>query len=186
MAAGLDPLWVARVARPPLGVYADHLAFESTGAPVLADELAEVTSRLDVQFPAEYSAFLLNWNGGVVGNFLVVETATGTIEVPSGVEWRFAQLTEVRHFEARPNDRLPPVTESLDIWLSRHVYIGRDPDMIGAIFLGIAGQDFGTLRILDTSVELEASLRFSEYRRAAFSSLGEFFQWLPQMPPSQL
>jgi hypothetical protein len=64
MAAGLDPLWVARVARPPVGVCCDHVTFTDSGHPVAANELAECEQRLLVRFGAELTAFLLNRNGG--------------------------------------------------------------------------------------------------------------------------
>src|SRR5436309_2054552 len=43
LARGLDPVWVARVSRPPLGVCCDHVRFERTGdsKPVTEKDVAE-------------------------------------------------------------------------------------------------------------------------------------------------
>ncbi len=89
-AAGLDPVWVARVSRPPLGVCCDKLTgdgHQTTSTPcaspplgVCCDKLtgrergqmikgADVDrfeGRFRITLPAQYRAFLLNGNGGSV------------------------------------------------------------------------------------------------------------------------
>ena len=65
MAAGLDPLWVARVARPPVGVCCDHLRFEGSGPVLRRKDVDEIDRWPGVKLPVEYKAFLLNHNGGV-------------------------------------------------------------------------------------------------------------------------
>lgn len=61
---GLDPLWVARVSRPPVGVCCEHIQFECSGPRLTVTDLDEVKRWPQVQFPDDYTAFLLNYNGG--------------------------------------------------------------------------------------------------------------------------
>jgi uncharacterized protein (TIGR02996 family) len=63
-AAGLDPVWVARVSRPPVGVCSDHIRFEDAQPATSGAELGAVESRLKLSLPAELRAMLLNRNGG--------------------------------------------------------------------------------------------------------------------------
>jgi uncharacterized protein (TIGR02996 family) len=65
MAGKLDPLWVFRVSRPPLGVCCDHITLQKGGPAVTATELDAVESRLGLTLPLDLRAFLLNRNGGV-------------------------------------------------------------------------------------------------------------------------
>jgi uncharacterized protein (TIGR02996 family) len=65
LAAGLDPVWVARVSRPPVGVCCDHMRLTDCGPVLTAEEIGEVEQRLGGSFPADFRAFLLNHNGGV-------------------------------------------------------------------------------------------------------------------------
>jgi uncharacterized protein (TIGR02996 family) len=67
LAAGLDPVWVARVSRPPVGVCSDHLRFSDPGEPrpaLTPADLDWVERRFQLTLPADYRAFLLNTNGG--------------------------------------------------------------------------------------------------------------------------
>jgi uncharacterized protein (TIGR02996 family) len=70
---GLDPLWVARVSRPPLGVCCDHIHFRETGPALTSADLDRIERQLNVTLPMHYRAFLLNYNGGVPepGHFLL-------------------------------------------------------------------------------------------------------------------
>jgi uncharacterized protein (TIGR02996 family) len=63
-AAGLDPVWVARVSRPPVGVCCDRVCFDESGPRLTAADIDRVQAALSCHFPAEYRAFLLNHNGG--------------------------------------------------------------------------------------------------------------------------
>jgi uncharacterized protein (TIGR02996 family) len=71
-ATGLDPVWVARITRPPGGICTDRLALTGRGPRLKPALLGDVESRYDLQLPAEYRAFLLNHNGGRL-NFPVRE-----------------------------------------------------------------------------------------------------------------
>jgi len=64
LAEGLDPVWVARVSRPPLGVCCDHLKFTECGPTLDEAAMAVVERRLGLSLPAQLRAFLLNYNGG--------------------------------------------------------------------------------------------------------------------------
>jgi uncharacterized protein (TIGR02996 family) len=64
---GLDPVWVARVSRPPHGVCCDRVRFTDPGEPrpaLTPADLDRVERRFDLTLPVDYRAFLLNYNGG--------------------------------------------------------------------------------------------------------------------------
>jgi uncharacterized protein (TIGR02996 family) len=69
-AVEFDPVWAARVSRPPVGICADHVRFHrplwaTQSRPVLRpSDLAWVETRFGITLPADYQAFLLNYNGG--------------------------------------------------------------------------------------------------------------------------
>jgi uncharacterized protein (TIGR02996 family) len=60
----LDPLWVARVSRPPVGVCCDRVKFRGSGTALSPTDVNVLERRLSVTLPADYRAFLLNYNGG--------------------------------------------------------------------------------------------------------------------------
>lgn len=62
MAVGLDPVWVARVSRPPVGVCCEHVGFEKRRSPTTAEALANIEHRFNLTLPDDYKAFLLNYN----------------------------------------------------------------------------------------------------------------------------
>ncbi len=64
LAEGLDPVWVARVSRPPEGVCCDHLKFRRGGPHLARKDVDEIDRWPGVKLPAVYKAFLLNHNGG--------------------------------------------------------------------------------------------------------------------------
>jgi uncharacterized protein (TIGR02996 family) len=64
-AAWLDPVWVARVSGPPLGVCCDRAVFVSDDPLPTAAQVDQVEKQSGVRFPAQYRAFLLNYNGGM-------------------------------------------------------------------------------------------------------------------------
>jgi uncharacterized protein (TIGR02996 family) len=67
-AAGLDPVWVARVSRPPLGVCCETVRFADVSdrpRPQLSSaDLDWLEARFGLRLPDDYRAFLLNYNGG--------------------------------------------------------------------------------------------------------------------------
>jgi uncharacterized protein (TIGR02996 family) len=64
LGTGLDPLWVARVSRPPIGVCCDHIGIAKCAIQLRPGDLDQVEQRFALKLPAEYRAFLLNYNGG--------------------------------------------------------------------------------------------------------------------------
>jgi len=72
IAIPLDPEWVARVSRPPVGVCCDHMQFHEyqpgSNRPELTPRaLDAIEGRFGITLPADYRAFLLNYNGGRPG-----------------------------------------------------------------------------------------------------------------------
>jgi len=63
LAVPLDAVWVARVARPPVGICADKIAIGATHAPATAADLDAAEAKLGFALPAEYRALLMNFNG---------------------------------------------------------------------------------------------------------------------------
>lgn len=63
-AAGLEATWVARVSRPPLGVFCDHVEFHTGEGPPDRGAFKEVEEEAEFRIPAHYRALLLNHAGG--------------------------------------------------------------------------------------------------------------------------
>ena len=145
LAEALDPVWVARVSRPPEGVCCDHLGFTECGPRLTADEVAAVAGRLGVAFPPEFVAFLLNYNAGQV-------TPVGTAPeqtpyaVSDDIEWGFYPIGHEfdmvhdieRTHRANGNDLPPPQAAVMNqlVPLAR----ANDEDLF---FLGVAGSRTG-------------------------------------------
>jgi uncharacterized protein (TIGR02996 family) len=64
-ARSLDPVWVARVTPPPVGVCCDRVRIHDRGTPIEPARIDQLEARLQIKLPPEYRAFLLNYNGGV-------------------------------------------------------------------------------------------------------------------------
>jgi uncharacterized protein (TIGR02996 family) len=64
LARRLDPVWLSRVTRPPLGVCCEHVRFAGCGPRLTAADLDDAETRLAVRFPYRLRALLLNYNGG--------------------------------------------------------------------------------------------------------------------------
>jgi uncharacterized protein (TIGR02996 family) len=62
--ARLDPVWLARVSRPPVGVCCDHVRFAVPGPVLSPTDIDQVEQRLGGVFSADFRGFLLNYNGG--------------------------------------------------------------------------------------------------------------------------
>jgi uncharacterized protein (TIGR02996 family) len=86
LGAALDPMWVARVSRPPVGICADKIVMRTKYPPATAADLDAVERRLKVTLPAEYRALLMNWNG-----------ASPSIGLPQQPP-EFHELTEIKSF----------------------------------------------------------------------------------------
>ena len=64
LAAKLDPVWVARVSRPPVGICADKIVMRTDREPATPADLDAAEKQLKFELPAEFRALCLNWNGG--------------------------------------------------------------------------------------------------------------------------
>src|SRR5688500_282818 len=60
LTAALDPVWVARVSRPPVGICADKIVMSTNHDPAMPADLDAVEARLKLKLPAEVRALLLN------------------------------------------------------------------------------------------------------------------------------
>jgi len=125
MMAELDPVWAARVSRPPHGVCCDRVSFSDADEPRPTLEPADLDwleRHFQLTLPPEYRAFLLNYNGGNPdpGHFRIpgrdyapgqYELAVnfGTLYSAKDVEidsdfdlvWRLQHLDEYRQHETR-------------------------------------------------------------------------------------
>lgn len=64
LAKDLDPVWVARVSRPPFGICCSRVRFTDCDPQLTEADLDMIAQRLGVALPLEFRAFLLNYNGG--------------------------------------------------------------------------------------------------------------------------
>lgn len=125
LAKGLDAVWAARVSRPPVGVCCDRIRFSDPGEPrppLTPADLDWVEWRFKLTLPADYRAFLLNYNGGnpYPNHFHIpslkyepgsYETAVNFPSIWSAAEpesdwdfdlvWRLIHLDEYREVETR-------------------------------------------------------------------------------------
>jgi uncharacterized protein (TIGR02996 family) len=125
LAEGLDPVWVARVSRPPAGVCCDRVRFSDPEEPrpaLTPADLDWVERRFRLTLPADYRAFLLNTNGGnptpdhfripgrpydpgyyeAVNNLCSVwSAAEPEIDSDFDLVWRLVHLDEYRQDEPR-------------------------------------------------------------------------------------
>ncbi|MCE9560982.1 MAG: TIGR02996 domain-containing protein [Planctomycetes bacterium] len=63
LAKKLDPVWAARVSRPPIGVRTDTADAFDRGPVVTDSDISAVEHQLGATFSPDYRAFLLNHNG---------------------------------------------------------------------------------------------------------------------------
>jgi uncharacterized protein (TIGR02996 family) len=125
LARSLDPVWVARVSRPPVGVCCDRVRFADPGEPrptLTPSDLDWIERRFRLTLPADYRAFLLIHNGGnpnpdhfripgrrydpgyyeAVNNLCSVWSASEPeIDSDFDLVWRLVHLEEYRQVETR-------------------------------------------------------------------------------------
>ncbi|WP_439627965.1 TIGR02996 domain-containing protein [Gemmata sp.] len=155
-AIGLDPVWVARVSRPPVGVCCD-VEWSTAGEDVCSHDLEEFERRFGITLPVEYRAFLLNSNGGTV-EFAPLPTPTGTADRfcgfhslaktthddPEGsLEYEFNVTRHSLYRRTRRDDA------EYHVRLLRHMIIGWAPGRTMWVVLGFEGQSAGRIRFLD-------------------------------------
>jgi uncharacterized protein (TIGR02996 family) len=107
---GVDPVWAARMCRPPFGVCCSHLAMSSHGTNDPADVDA-VEAEIGVKLPPQLRALLLNYSLGHLKG--------GPFILPRGVGGRklaidgFACLTDPNWDEGQVSNELVDRTEYL-------------------------------------------------------------------------
>ncbi len=147
LAAGLDPVWVARVSRPPLGFCLNHLRFRGYRAkPSVAEiddaerrlnEMASTQRGLQVRFPVDYRLFLAIHNGGPL------DPSSLPITIPETGEQIIARIDKFYSV----NRAGEPLNDFL--WMSAWGFLGRFLPIAntsggsGALFLGQSEHDFG-------------------------------------------
>jgi uncharacterized protein (TIGR02996 family) len=149
-ARGLDPLWVARVSRPPLGVCCDHLRIIACEGQVEPSDIDALESTLQVSLPVEYRAFLLNYNGGEIPT----DWDIGDNDVSDG--YVVGNTFYYRHFYpviARPlPNRNRVVTRQITVAEGGLLRIGLNPNRRDRIMLSLRKYDLGTVHHVDFRV----------------------------------
>jgi hypothetical protein len=185
------------VSLPPVGVCIEHVQIEGCGLAVSRKDIAAAEARLGVSFPPDYVAFLLNYNGGWISGYPRLQTPEGKVVRMSEAGWQLNPLDQVRRFRLRPDDlldmpaeHLPALLEPVETWLTRYTVIGRGPDLIDSMFLGVAGVERGYVRFLDTSVEIEVGIRYAQANTSE-KTFCEFLAslcdpgWWDAVPPNE-
>ena len=157
LAVGLDPVWVARVRLPPVGVCCDGFAWSKRGTPASDEDIARFETRFGATLPPEYRAFLLNYNGGVVdldpwetpdgivhrdhGFFNSLANTTGD-DPPFSLEYESAAR---RHslFQGTPREE-----DEYQVRLRNSMVIGKTPGLPAWVLLGIGARNGGGIRTL--------------------------------------
>jgi uncharacterized protein (TIGR02996 family) len=96
LAATLDPLWVARVSRPPIGVCVEHVGFEKRRPPTTPEALGVIERRFNLRLPVDYQAFLLNYNA--------LWSDSAYHRVPSGYHYPLLYIFAVNNRDGTPYD----------------------------------------------------------------------------------
>jgi uncharacterized protein (TIGR02996 family) len=168
LAAGLDPVWVARVSRPPVGVCCDHLYFTDCGPRLSLVQLDEIRRWNRVRLPDDYTAFLLNYNGGVthlISNYLRPPSDVHAIYVdqfyifqPSGD----FHDPDTLHGEVDRywNKTLPDYLETSATysdselsWYHDFIPVGTNIDEPVSVLVGVYGEHRGRIQLLDLFAE---------------------------------
>jgi uncharacterized protein (TIGR02996 family) len=194
LAIGLDPVWVARVSLPPVGICCEHFELAQRGPIVTDAEIKEVEEKLGVTLPADYRAFLLNYNGAAIGAGHYYETPDGDLlRTPQGEpvdsfqgHWRLNSLQEISHHLAQTDEffRTHPTDPEAVAWLRRFVFVGNDPDVIWSIILGISAPNRGEVWMYDASGGIEGGYySYLAGRKRHTQSFAEFLSYLPDYPP---
>ena len=184
LAVGLDPVWVARVSLPPVGVCCDGLSWMERGELATREDVAQFEARFGITLPPAYRGFLLNYNGGVI--------ELDPWHTPSGIEYRssceFHSLAKTMQddpcrsleyeFEFTRNSlfhETPRGDERYHVRAVDHMIIGRCPGFPAWVFLKFAGECPGRIRSLNIFSGLGAERPLEPVR---FGSLQEYLAFL--------
>ena len=149
LAAGLDPVWMARVTRPPVGVCFTHFRLLDPGPPVTSADVADFERRHGIDLPADYRAFLLNANGGRLDlseygpDGRLMEEADYVFHPLTGEpRWGSVELWIERReadFEKYWDPIVGPDPARARAYFFQFISVGRNPDYIYSIHLGVTG-----------------------------------------------
>jgi uncharacterized protein (TIGR02996 family) len=163
LAVGLDPVWVARVTLPPLGVCCEHVHVRERGPDIDAQDIEQFEQRCGITLSHDYRAFLLNYNGGLVGR-CQWETADGEL-IDWALEHKFYSLVcrstdEESGLERRNSEKLQYLAglhpdPHVETWLSQFIDVGQSPDLIHGVLLGVAQPVFGQVWHIDYSGDFD-------------------------------
>ncbi len=190
---GLDPVWVARVSRPPVGVCVAPTKFIEAGR--IANSLDELAIQYQFRWPDEYRAFLGNWNGG---EFAIKErphfpgqkyrpkfkTSTLFMHGLSPVSEELGDLRSWIEVFLNPQSHREFTEGAVEVdrewemmWLHRrgdlkhYVPIGfGNVDTAQAIMLGVTGQYFGRVHLTHAPFP-----RINEDFMVGYATLADFF-----------
>jgi uncharacterized protein (TIGR02996 family) len=155
LAAGLGPVWVARVSRPPVGVCCDGLVWRQRGPVICPADVERFESRFGIILPPAQRALLLNCNGGfaepvsspspgdVRGRGLCrLYSLAGTSQddLPFSLEYEF---TVTRHSIYRGT---PRENDAFRVGLRDYMILGRS-GYPALVLLGTGGANFGRIRL---------------------------------------
>lgn len=187
LSAGLDPVWVARVSRPPVGACCEHFPLERRWPrpPIGPTDLAAVERAHGVALPDSYRAFMLNYNGGVIpsdefADSLVYNWTFYPLRVPAqfegqpGFESIESNLAERRAYVIE-QEASPAASE----WYSRLLPVGHNPDYDSGILLGLSGADRGRVCVMHYIGGLELGYEDVMERGRCAASFPEFLSELP-------
>jgi uncharacterized protein (TIGR02996 family) len=171
LATQLEALWVARVSRPPVGVCVEAKLFRHPPKLTTALAIAALEQKYKVQFPQDYRAFLLNYNGG---GFLYPPAFIG------------GELDEHAYIEFFGGLKLGKKTDFLDLEVfADSLYEGSGdinrgsllfpiggPDQEHTIYLlGTHGQDHGWVYVHEDSCEYWVGHPWCSKRSESFATL---------------
>jgi uncharacterized protein (TIGR02996 family) len=172
LAAGLDPVWVARVSRPPFGVCCDHFVWAKRGAHATDAEVRRFEQEIGKSLPSAFWAFILNNNGAEYGT---------SDDHDSG--WRLMPLDAIRDTHATGLFNGPDASPEAAHWLRRLLWIGQGFEVIDQLMLGLSGRECGMICVIDSQVPLNINYEwFLPGFKPHSTTLAELLSALPNGP----
>ncbi|MDY3553004.1 TIGR02996 domain-containing protein [Gemmata sp. JC717] len=186
LAAGLDPVWVARVSMPPVGVCCNKLTWLRRGETITGTDLDRFETRFGVRLPVQYRAFLMNYNGGAV-ELDPWETPNGGAyrdscefyslartsrnDPPFSLEYEFA-VRGRSMFQGTPRE-----DDNYQVRLRNSLSIGTTPGNLAWMLLGIGQANAGGVRSLSMPLTPAQATRRAT-KSLSFRSLTEYLSYL--------
>jgi len=181
MTAGLDPVWMARVSRPPLGVCCDHFQWSERWPNADDSEVQAVERETGVTLPPDFRGFLLNNNGA----HLLPSPLGGWSSVPVDYDdhgWCFHPIRTIQDIltSGWPQRGVAEASPEAVDWLGRLLAIGQGFEVIDHLMLGLAGREYGMICVIDSQVTLDTNYEWylSGYKPHT-STFADFLSLLP-------